>query len=91
MDLRGWKYLTYGILLAGFVAAILGVILYIEVSAIGGVSLIIVAIVAIVIGASISGFLKTYDFYETVEMAGNKNIRKNMNDGSEEEDKRFQR
>ena len=76
MDLGGWRTASRLVMLVGAAVGILGIITFVRFSEIAGILLIISAVVIVVIAASISGFLSTYDFHESVELAARKNSRK---------------
>ena len=66
MDIEGWRSLSKVALLIGGVMAVLGLVVFMKASAVGGVVLLIAGVVVAVMGGAVSGFLSTYDFHEMV-------------------------
>jgi hypothetical protein len=52
--------------------ALLGIIVFLRASTLGGVLLLIAGIVIAVMGGAVAGFLSTYDFHEMVVDASKK-------------------
>jgi len=66
MDIERWRSLSKVALLIGGVMAVLGLVVFMKASAVGGVVLLIAGVVVAVMGGAVSGFLSTYDFHEMV-------------------------
>ena len=72
MDVDGWRSLSKVALLIGGVMAVLGLVVFLKSSTVGGVVLLIAGVVVAVMGGAVAGFLSTYDFHEMVVDASKK-------------------
>jgi len=72
MDIDGWRSVSKAALIIGGAMALLGIVVFLKASTLGGVLLLIAGIVIAVMGGAVSGFLSTYDFHEMVVDASKK-------------------
>jgi len=72
MDIDGWRSVSKAALIIGGAMALLGIIVFLRASTLGGVLLLIAGIVIAVMGGAVAGFLSTYDFHEMVVDASKK-------------------